>query len=355
MKQSHKPQGPGEYDFLRDLPLSQVPGGERLFNMYRSWLDRYPACAKESLGSIKWLDGAWFQLLIHELLLQLGCKVEVKDVDNAEKIPDFLAKERDRCCYVEVTTSKPTHNIAEVDKNYEDAKHRLNKLNSSDFRIHLMVHGKMTEQLSNKELLGPFRKLLDTYDKDKFIEYVSLVGNVPSERIIGKDWWLLGKLVPVPEEITHGSSPDLIVDMGGGSSGDASPEVMNVLLKKSKHYGTLDAPFVLAINVLDYRFDEWAEVATLFGSSSNGVWGRDGNKPRYTRLTGVLFFRDFFPWSPRGSACLYLNPFANKADLPEALYKLPHASWKDESVHRVEGMDIGDLLTISPRANKEMD
>ena len=213
--------------------------GGRLLQTYEMWFERYPQYAKASLrqrlGNGDKALGAWFELLLHELLFQLGCKLDVVDIDNTDKTPDFLASHQDRNCYVEATIVNPRDNIAVVDDNFENAKDRLNTLHSPYFQICLTVDGKLTRTLSNKELMEPFRKLLGEHDPAKVREQIALMGEygAPYAEIKDNGWVLRGALRPIPPEGKHRTSPGLIVEVGGSYTGDASPEVQKAVSRKA--------------------------------------------------------------------------------------------------------------------------
>ena len=355
-------------DIFTGLNLSNTSGGGSLLQRYETWFERYPQYAQESLrqrlANGKSVLGAWFELLLHELLFQLGCKVHVTDIDNTEKTPDFLVSHGGYNCYVEATTVNPADNPSMVDRHLEDAISMLNKLDSSKFQLGLSVEGRISRTLSRKELKSTFGKLLSEHDPAMVRKHISLWGeySAPYAEIKDKGWVLRGELRPIPPEGKHRTSPDLIVDLGGGYSGDASPKVQETVSKKAKKYGQLDAPLIVAVNVLDVRFGREAEAAALLGQEQiryypnhpeihdqlvrkpDGVWVQGGYKPRYTRLAGVTMFNGFLPWSPQGSACLYVNPFGHNTDLPQPLYRLPHAKGEDGRLNWVEGIDIETLL-----------
>ncbi len=355
-------------DIFSWLNLSTLPDGGPLLQRYGMWLERYPQCAKESLRQRltngKSAVSAWFELLLHELLLQLGCKVHVTDIDNTEKTPDFLVSHGRHKCYVEATTVNPKDNPSVVDRNLEDVISKLNTLDSPKFQVSLSVEGKISRTLSKKELINTFGKLLSEYDPVMLKERIDLLGEYgrPYTEIKDKDWVLRGELRPIPPEGKHRTSPGLIVDVGGSYTGDAAREVQDSVSKKAKKYDQLDAPFIVAVNVLDIRFDREAETATLFGQEQiryfpnhpeipdqlvrkpDGVWVKGGYKPRHTRLAGLIMFNGFLPRSPRGSVCLYVNPFDYNTNLPRPLCRLPHAIGEDGSLTWVEGIDIETLL-----------
>ena len=354
-------------DILKKLHLSEVQEGRRLLNVYGSWYERYPQYARASLNQSSWFDGTWFELLIHELLTQLGFEVEVKDIDSLRRSPDFLARKNDRRCYVEVTTVDPEGNPLRVDPNLKEAIRKLNTLHSSDFQIALTIEGKIDRTLSERELDESFGRLLNENDPVMVQRQVCTMGEwaAPQTEIKGDDWILRGRLRPIPTTEEQSDRPrQLIVGLSGISEGDGSGMVRKAVVKKAGHYGRLDAPLIVAVNVLDSRFDREAEMATLFGEEQieyfpdhaevpdrlvrkpDGVWVKGGYQPRYTRLAGVLFFHSFFPWSPGGSVCLYVNPYLDNPDLPQALYRLPHVKREDGHIRRIEGEDTEILLGI---------
>lgn len=358
-------------DTFSTLDFSNVPDGGRLLQRYGMWFEQYPQYAKESVGQRladqRQFLGAWFELVLHELFVQIGCDAEVKDVDSKSKSPDFLVVSSERSCYVEATTVNPRDNPLAADLNLEDAISKLNTLESSDFQILLTIEGKIARTLSKGELVGKFGKLLSDHDLVAVHMRVQAFGeeSAPSVEIREENWCLRGELQPILQKEKVEDRPrGLLVGPMGSFCGDASPEVQEAVSKKAKKYASLDKPLIVAVNVLDVRFDREAEVAALFGQEQiryfpnrpdipvqlirkpPGVWVKGGYEARYTRLAGVIMFNGFFPLHPQGSICLYPNPYICKRDLPELLYKLPHAKYEGGCIDWIQGTDISDLLDI---------
>ncbi len=360
---SHSP------DTFPGLNLSNIPNGGPLLQRYVMWFERYPQCASASLRqrltNRKGAQGAWFELLLHETLLRLGCDVRVTDTDNTDKTPDFLAGHVDQNCYIEATTVNPVNNPSTKDRNLEDALAKIKTLDSSDFQLRLIVEGRISRTLSKNELEDKFGKLLVGHDPDEVRMGIREFGDesAPYAEIRGKNWCLRGELQPISnEQRVEIRFRELLIGPMGSYSGDASREVREGVSKKAKKYDQLDAPLIVAVNVLDVRFDREAECAALFGQElvrdfpnhaeipdqlvrkPDGVFIQGGHKPRHTRLAGVIFFEGFVPRNPRGSVCLYVNPFGYNTALPRPLYALPHAKGVDGRLNRVEGVDVGILL-----------
>ena len=351
-------------DLFSGLDLANISDGERLLKAYESWFERYPPFAKQQLqkrlANSDQVLGAWFELLAHESFDLLGIKVDVKDIDNTEKTPDFFVSHGGRNCYVEATIVNPRDNPSIVDRNLEDALCKLNTLHSSDFQIRLTVEGRIARTLNKNELVSKFGKLLSENDPVTVQQQI-LMGEwaVPYAEFKEEHWCLHGELLPIsPDKMLDQRSPGLIVGPMGSFAGDASPEVRKTVSKKAGKYGSLDAPLIVAVNVLDPRFDREAELATLFGQEQiryspshprvpdeivkkpDGVWIKRGFEARFKRLVGVIMFSGFLPWNPEGNLCLYLNPFVDHLELPEPLFQLPHAKGEDGILNRVEGIDI---------------
>ena len=356
-------------DIFSGFNLSTVADRERLLRVYRMWFERYPQDAKESLtqrlANGENALGAWFELLLHELLSRLGIRVEVIDIDNTDRTPDFLASHGYRSCYIEATTVNPRDNPSELDSNLVDALRMLNEMSSSDFQIRLIVNGRIRRPLSRNELNEKFGKMLRENDRDTVQKRMQEMGEwaAPSVEIKEEGWRLRGELVPIsPEQQRVGKPQELIIGPVGTFSGDASPEVQKRVSNKAGKYGDLYVPLIVAANVIDVRFDREAEVAALFGAEQiryfpnhpeipdqlirkpDGVWVRGGYKPRYTRLAGVIMFNGFLPWDPRGSVCVYVNPFGSNTEFPQPLYYLPQAVVEDRRLNWTKGIDVEILL-----------
>ena len=81
-----------------------------------------------------------------------------------------------------------------------------------------------------------------------------------------------------------------------------------------------------------------------FSRVPDGAFVRGGYQPRYTRLSGVLMFRDLHPWKLHDTyACLYVHP-QGQLPVPGALMRLPHAVAAGEQMKWIEGDDIGDII-----------
>ena len=340
-----------------------------------SWFERFPVEAQYDVwGRFRGDDdhahrGAVFELLVHELLTRLDCIVEVHpDIRGTRSRPDFLARYKDQCCYVEATVIDPSSSPFARNPLEEDAVAKINELKSQHFYLFAEVDGKLSSALSRKQVAQPFANLLEAHDPDEIQLLIDEGGlrAAPSRKVDYGAWSLQGWLVPMsPEKRGDGKSRTLVIGPARSEMMDSSTPIQRAIRKKAMKYCHLNAPLVVAANVRDFFFDKDAQMEALFGKERftyfeerpdlppklgrkpDGVWIQGGFQPRYTRLHAVLFFRDIAPWNLGGVPIgLYLNPFVGDMQLPDALYRLPYARGaRGKEIEWVEGEDIGGLLS----------
>ena len=320
-------------------------------------------------------QGAVFELFMHELLFRLGCTVEVRPVvPGTESRPDFLAHHGDCRFYIEATVVDPKRSLSASRPLEEDVVAKINELTSPHFYIFARVDGELSRALSREQVIQPFAKLLKDHDPDEVQRLIDEGGPnaAPFEKIEYGTWSLHGRLRPLPPEKRGYGRPRTLV-IGPARSGmiDSSTPVQSAIQKKAKKYGRLDAPLVVAANVREPFFDQDDEIAVLFGKEqitffknrpdlpvkltrkADGVWIQGGYQARYTRLAAVLIFRDIAPWNLCDAPnYLYVNPSADNMELPDVLYRLPHARARESKIPHeykiqwFEGENIGRLFGI---------
>ncbi len=329
------------------LNRSARPDDAQVRDLLESWFEQYPHKARNPLqgrlqGDHSAYSGASFELMVHELLIQLGCEVTVNDIDGTKKQPDFRVRHGDCLFYVEATAinpqSQPVLNPLE-----EDVMAKIKTLRSPHFSFLFdEMKGELSKYLGKTKVVESFQELLEAHTPDTVQKMVDEGGPeaAPSATITDNDWSLQGRLVPYGPPYVE--RPTVV--LGPGRSGMLSPTpVQDAIQKKAKKYD-LDAPLLVAVNVCILGFSEHEELEVLFGKEQytivmdcpdipgkftrepDGVWVRRGPPhTRYTRLKGVIMFRNISPWNLRAPCCLYVNPFTGDMKLPDVLYRLPHA------------------------------
>ena len=339
-----------------------------------SWFRRFPVKARDDVrGRFRADDdqghrGAIFELFIHELLTRLGCTVKAHPcVPGTGARPDFWARHEDCPFYVETKAIDLSSSPFARNPLEEDVVAKINSLSSPHFYIFTEVEGKLSTALSRKQVVQPFVDLLASHDPDEVQRMIDVAGPfaAPFRMIRSGSWHLTGWLKPIaPEKRGDGKPRTLVIGPARSGVTDDSTPVQRAIRKKASKYGQLDAPLVVAVNVSDPFFDKDDEIEALFGKEQivyfenrpdlspelsrepDGVWVQGGYRPRYTRLSAVLVFRDLTPWNLHAiHNCLYFNPFAgDKMKLPESLYRLSHARAHKDKIDWFEGENIGQIL-----------
>ena len=133
----------------------------------QSWFERFPVEARQDLRERFRRDddhtyhGAVFELLVHELLVRLGCTVEVHpEIPGTGSRPDFLARHGDCPFYVEATVVNPKRSLSASRPLEDDVVAKINQLESLHFRILARVEGELPRALSRRQVIEPFANLL---------------------------------------------------------------------------------------------------------------------------------------------------------------------------------------------------
>ena len=339
-----------------------------------SWFKRFPAESQDDVrGRFRSDDdnahqGATFELLIHELLIRLGCRLKVHpEISGSRQRPDFLAQHKDCSFYIEATVIDPSEGLCARNPLEEDVVAKINKLASPHFYIIARVEGKLSKALSWREVAKPFADFLEAHDPDDVQRMIDEGYPAPSRGIEVGTWSFNGELFPIPLKKRGIRSRTLVIGPARGGPVDSSTPIQRGVIKKAKKYGQLNAPLVVAANVTrDFFLDRDSEMEALFGKlqvnsfrnlpnstpelgrEPDGVWIQGGYKPRYKRLTAVWIFHGITPWNLCDAAnCLYINPFDNVTKLPAVMYRLSYASARGNKMQWFEGENIGQLLGVS--------
>ena len=299
------------------LNRSARPDNAQVRDLLESWFKQYPHEARNHLlGRLRGNDsatgGALFELMVHELFIQLGCKVTVLDVDGTKKQPDFCVRHGDCLFYVEATVINPQSQLV-LNSPEEDVLDKIETLRSPYFLFWFEMEGKLSKCLRKARVVEPFQQLLEAHTPEEVQKMVDEGGPeaAPSAKITDNDWSLQGRLVPYGPPYVE--RPTVV--FGPGRTGMlSSTPVQDAIKKKANKYKSLDAPLLVAVNVCIPGFSEDEELEVLFGKEQytidagrldipgrytrepDGVWVRRGPPhTRYTRLKGVIMFRNISP------------------------------------------------------------
>ena len=334
------------------------------------WLEHVPAEARADLlarflsSNDSKHDGAFFELLLHEMFLQLGCKVDMQPTVG-KQTPDFRVSQGGKSIYVEATAVGLTSNPFHPSPNEQDVIDKLNTLKSSDFSLLLDMEGTLKTTIGKSSLAGRVKELLNNNDPDEVKANIAKFGRraAPFDKIKIGDWTLTVRLEPNRKDGWSGNS-DVPIVRGYYPAKRIDPisPVRKPLKKKAKKYRELDAPLVLVVNTLNpYYSAEECDADVLWGNlciqyetgahdrtqyvrQPNGFWSSESGG----RTNGVLSFQnaDMLNVS-QVTARLHTNPGNQSSVLPDALFKLTHYVASNGNLIRREGEDLAQLLGVS--------
>lgn len=343
-----------------------------------SWFACYPPSQRERLRSrIRseddgQHDAAFFELLLHELLVRLGCRVEV-DPERGSR-PDFIVDDQKGLrWYLEaVTISADPAFATKAQGVMNNLCEWLNeRLPRRDFLLLVSYIGRPSGSLSRKDLLDFLVAKLSGADYEEVLKDTRNKGTYagPCWKYKWGDCGIRFQLIPRAEPARRDDSvpalgyPNYEVEMNMDQMID---RMRKAIVKKARKYGGLRKPFLVAINVrrwplnpiefmmalfgwddVAYGFTKGPEMSRLGMPRPSGVWleGFSSGGIRYRRLSGVLCCSLLDPWSlEQASVCLYNNPWANY-QYESVLNRLPRCVTRaDGTSEEVAGLLLADIL-----------
>ena len=314
------------------------------------WFEHFPVQHQSDLRSrFRSTDnrhhgGAFFELFLHELLIRLGCKIQVHP-EVGGLTPDFLVNHGDQRFYLEATSPGCIFGAFTLSPNEQDVINKLNKLTSPHFAIRAYMTGEVTRTLGWNRITSGFQALLNDYDPDKVQSLIDEEGlaAAPCHVIESGNWTLTGWLDPIPPEHRSSNRSGKIVHIPMVDAPNPILGVRDAVNAKRKRYRNLDLPFVLAVNVQDPIYvPPDADKHLLWGR--HGIWDRPHGSDiaAFWRFQKVNLLNMF-----RSDTCLYINPQSIAHELPEALRRMPHGRICEGKLKLTAGIDIAETLDVA--------
>ena len=308
-------------------------------------------------------DGAFFELLLHELFALLGCDVEFQP-EIEKKTPDFRLSEREISVIVEATVAGRNSNPLKLGPNEQKVLDDLNTLNSSDFSLLYDVSGKLTRTLGKHHIVRKVRDLLKDNNPDDVRATIDKLGRraAPFAKIESNGWLMTVWLSPRPVvQRTESREERIVIGRMNAQWIDPISSVKKALEVKANGYKRLEAPLVLAVNASNPYFSSvgcdldvlWgtrciqygngANEGTRYVRQANGFWQSSSSEG----IAGVLFFRNADILNMfQASASLHVSPHYCGRALPSALLRLPHYIQCDGRPVSKEGENVARLLGV---------
>lgn len=326
-----------------------------------AWFSHYPEECRYALRSrFRHQEGddhlpAFLELFIHEILLRLGCAVEVLDVGGGGegRRPDFLVTSRD--CgpfYLEATvvTEESKEDRAEkaITQQMYDQLNRL--IASPDFFVSIEVHGASASSPPTSRIAADLSAWLAQMDPDEISRHYESRGweSLPTWRYAHE-----GSLIvvsPIPKARKARGEPGLrplgMLGPGEATLVESARYIKEKVEKKARAYGRLDLPFVLAVNALGKYADHDDVREALFATSDGKSTG--AFSPIRQRVSAVVATVRMRPSHvTRSGLQLYRNPWA-RIPYQGCLDRLPRVELGDAGPKECDGESVASILGLPP-------
>ncbi len=346
-----------DYDssLFQFMNTSGQPEVGKARKLIQDLFDNYPECGRTTLlprlkSDDQNFNGAVFELILYRILAHIGLAPQLSDLDNSQKYPDFLVSNRDTRIYVEATVHDPKKDTIRLDPFSKDVLNKLDNIDGRGFELFFVTEGTLDKLISKRTLTAPIEQRIDDIinSRTKSMEIQIKEG----------DWNLTGTLF----EVEEGDGQRFVQSFTIGPAKYVNPSknIKGKISEKAKRYRKLDFPIILAVNSRDLSFDvKHNPISALFGKIlwdetvkpprserlDNGIWITKNNKPQNTKLAGVLVFRGLDAFELNASMMFYPNPYIDANAIPNEFYRLPHATYYNNSrVEFNDGEKLPDLV-----------
>jgi hypothetical protein len=303
---------------------------------------RYPANDQDDLKRrLRSLDNithasAFFELVLHELLLRSDCKIVAvePDVPDSQKKPDFLVQApTGEQFYLEATlaTGRSTADAAAQNR-LNQALHIIDSMGSPDYFLDLTISGMPTDNIPAAD----FRRRLKFWMRQLNYDNVAIAWEEGFQAVPTFDYAIHGvefHIRPYPRRGTRGIPTERAIGVQSLEPFVGLPELpaRAAVTGKAGRYGDLPLPYVIAVNSMGTYARESQMIDALFGTPAvevcdtedgpkdrhvrqrDGAWHGVGG-PQYTRVSTVISTERVDPWHVGlRRARLILNPWAARS------------------------------------------
>jgi len=310
------------------------PVFERIRQVLNAWFARYealqPAKAANDLAARLrskeplQFDAAFWELYLHEAHVRLGFEVATHPEDEAH--PDFVLTKDDRRLYLEATITGTTPGKSSGARSSAQILDWVNSAHDPNYFLVLEAIESGDATPRRREVTKPleqwlqghaedWRALRDALERGEYVDPLR-------QRIEVRGWVLEFEAYPKSEKFRGDPSVPMIWSYPGQAAweGESAAIVRGKVASKAKHYGDLDAPFVVALHDITPFASRGVMREALFGRD-HPYWEESAGSAN--RVSAVLAASDFGMASPaRKTPELWLNPYA-RYPLPSGLLPWP--------------------------------
>jgi hypothetical protein len=340
---------------------------EKIRNLLDEWFADYPVdYQKELRGRFRSPrnsdhQGAFFELFVHRLLIDLGFKVEVNPLTHRSNTPDFLAETTSReKFYLDARVVEPQtlKNSPREERVFDE----LNKLHSPDFLLASMVRGELHSNPPLKRIRETFQAWIDQLHYEMVKDCHTGLSGKFSKSFEHDGWTLtLDPLVRL-EHLRGTPNPRPFIPPPSADFVDSTIPIIQAVREKARRYRNLGSHLVVAVNALDLagvdRSDilkalfGWAEV--MEGGASAKITPTPGirradciwSATKNTGVSAILLFNELQTNSiANAPVCLYENPWSSHS-IPSFLRRVPRGIVDGEMIRWRTGESLRSVLGL---------
>jgi len=348
----------------------------RIRNFIEACLEQYPSAERDELiarlrsGDARHFGSATFELFLHEYLLRLGCRLMLHpELQNAsQRRPDFKVTCSDgQSLYLEaVSASDDDGRDPAGEARKAIALHILDSTSHPRFMVAIDSEGSPATQPSGRRLACEVVRWLDSLDADGLLSRLREKGlnSLPEMVWRHEDWAVRVRAIPIKAEMRGRDRRLIGIRNFGFGWIDGWTPIRKAVSTKTRRYGDLDLPLVVAVNVSTFTLDPIDAAQALFGEERcifgggdldseprferkpNGAW-RGPAGPHGRRCSAAWLFDNVSPFTlRRRNHTLYVNPWAYRP-VPESFLRMPRALVVDGSLKRIDGICLKDVFGLN--------
>lgn len=257
--------------------LDRVSGSywDQVRDLIEDWFSRLcPDAQADVRGRLRSKDdrqskGAFFELYLHECLLRMGYSVTCHpELEGTNRRPDFLAEKDGRSIYIEARSASSSDvavgKSARVNAVYES----LDRLDSPNFFLWIDVAKQGDAPLRARPLRGRLEKWLAGLNPDDHTLVGTRRDELPGLTHEDAGWKIGFRAVPKSPEARGREGARPLGIFGGGEAQWVQDEegIRGALTDKGSAYGSLGAPFVVAVASSSMSMDDDDVLNALYGT-----------------------------------------------------------------------------------------
>jgi hypothetical protein len=264
--------GDGHFQFLDRV---SGPYWDQVRDLIEDWFSRLCSEAQADVrGRLRSKDdrqfnGAFVELYLHECLLRMGYSVTCHpELEGTSRRPDFLAEKDERSIYVEARSASSSDvavgKSARVNAVYES----LDKLDSPNFFLWINVAKQGDDPLRARPLRGRLEKWLAGLNPDEHSLEDKRRDDLPAFSHEDAGWKIEFRAIPRSPVARGREGARPLGIFGGGAAQWVQDDegIRGALMDKGSVYGSLGAPFVVAVASSSMTLDDHDVLNALHGT-----------------------------------------------------------------------------------------